>query len=887
MKKGYRILSIEACDIYRHSQENGKAVGYKLPQRGTDAYCRMFKTILDESLDTIELKRVYADICGEPFSFQDRYQNVYTRAVVNVKFNYKYSPDAACEEENAKDTIALREYFYQNGFSVDGIRYIRYKRSAGSSRDGKCMFIDERLYDAMVRWGECGLTATNDLASWEAYKALSLSAIKGTFHIPIEGILFVKDYQDKFTDEVVAVKLKDGQLDAQTTVAEIDNNIWDGESLLDESLFTGDYSEKHMLLLRNKFFKSCGFRTKLKKWIKDKGITLDSLKARGFVTLATDISQIVMVTTPSSFKYLKFAGGAAGDELSQKDIQNWASHVDGTFGVVKWDKRTRFFGGRMVRSSYQLLNTIGLKKEQTEQLLQPSKDYLALIRGDVDFMRYHFSDAYAKESDGNDDEDRDARDRHVQRADVLFRLMKINDCFEHTELYSSFRNEMVKNQKDHLLAGHILLNGTNATLFGNGPELLKYIAGEEKLTSVLKPGQIRCEKFPHEQKLLCARSPHITMGNLYCVENNREGEIWDYFDLGENVVCVNAIGENIQQRLNGCDYDSDAMLITDNRMLIETANRYAKYFKVPVCKIKSSRVENVSLADLDHKTSANKIGEIVNLSQKLNSIIWDKLNRGDGNVQEIYLDVCKLAVLSGIEIDKAKRSYDKVNAGKELDSIRDRYEALARPGFFKPMDDERNARYSGEKNADEQVKVRTYYNYATAMQYIYDDVSETVDFRHGKPKTVSPIPISCMLKMNPKNIQSDCAARDEIFGICEEYREKIQKRHKELRKVAEDERDVIYDNILDLTTERNEKIAKLLTNENILLLVIEQKEREWLRAQSRTKRKAIATDWYIYGPLLENKTFQRILQESREKLATIIEDSTGEYTLYGFHYRKT
>ena len=49
-----------------------------------------------------------------------------------------------------------------------------------------------------------------------------------------------------------------------------------------------------MLLLRNKFFKSCAFRTKLQKWIKDKNITLDDLKKREF-TLATDINQIVMV----------------------------------------------------------------------------------------------------------------------------------------------------------------------------------------------------------------------------------------------------------------------------------------------------------------------------------------------------------------------------------------------------------------------------------------------------------------------------------------------------------------------------------------------------------------------------------------------------------------
>ena len=74
----------------------------------------------------------------------------------------------------------LRAHFYQNGFYLDGMHYVRYKRSACSSREGKCLFIDERLYKAMDKWSGCGLKAQTDLASWESYKALSLSSIKGT-----------------------------------------------------------------------------------------------------------------------------------------------------------------------------------------------------------------------------------------------------------------------------------------------------------------------------------------------------------------------------------------------------------------------------------------------------------------------------------------------------------------------------------------------------------------------------------------------------------------------------------------------------------------------------------------------------------------------------------
>ena len=46
MKQRYRIISIEAADIYRQEQENGVSVGYIIPESKSDAYFRLFKYIL-------------------------------------------------------------------------------------------------------------------------------------------------------------------------------------------------------------------------------------------------------------------------------------------------------------------------------------------------------------------------------------------------------------------------------------------------------------------------------------------------------------------------------------------------------------------------------------------------------------------------------------------------------------------------------------------------------------------------------------------------------------------------------------------------------------------------------------------------------------------------
>ena len=700
---------------------------------------------------------------------------------------------------------------------MDGVHYVRYKRSAGSSREGKCLFINARLYKAMSKWSECGLKAQADLASWESYKALSLSSIKGTINIPIEGILFVPDYKSTFTEEVVSVEVVDGKLTAEHKQTEITNDIWDGESLLDESIFTENYADKHMLLLRNKFFKSCAFRTRLQQWIKNKNITLEGLEERGFVTLATDVSQIVMVTTPNSLKYLKFAGGP-----SERAIKKWISNVTQTFGVVKWDKSTRFFHGRMVQSSYQLLNTLGLTERQAEQLLQPSFDYISLIRNDIDFMRYHFTDAYAR----GKDEQTKTPDGLAERADVIFTLMHKCPHFDETELYTNFRDDVVRSLKDRLKRGHVLLNGTNATLFGNGPELLNYIAGEE-VASELKQGQIRCKRFENKAKLLCARSPHITMGNLYCVENNLDGEIWNYFDLGENIVCVNAIGENIQQRLNGCDYDSDTMLITDDALFIEAAEKYQDFFKVPVCNIESVGNASHTLSDLDYNTSENKIGEIVNLSQKLNSLIWDEIHKdaSEDQVLAIYEDVCKLAVLSGLEIDKAKRSFENISVGKELVALRKKYDKPA-PKFFAEV--------------DENAKDKRYEFYNTAMDYIYQ-LSGKVHFRKGREQYRFPRPVSASLAYDiTSGNATEYRHKDKIVQIIDEYKARINRLYMELRTADEQEREVIYDRIADEKTERDRQVDKWLTNENVLILVLRHYE------------KNSATDWRIYAVLINH-----------------------------------
>jgi hypothetical protein len=134
-----------------------------------------------------------------------------------------------------------------------------------------------------------------------------------------------------------------------------------------------------------------------------------------------------------------------------------------------------------------------------------------------------------------------------------------------------------------------LIPGTYATIFGNGYELLLATIGEFK--SETKPligkNEIICKFFEEGKDICAARFPHVTMGNLYWAKNIKREEYDRYFNLSKEIVCVNAINENIQQRLNGMDYDSDTMLVTDFEPMVEATKKNYDKFLVPVCKVKS------------------------------------------------------------------------------------------------------------------------------------------------------------------------------------------------------------------------------------------------------------------------------------------------------------
>lgn len=197
----------------------------------------------------------------------------------------------------------------------------------------------------------------------------------------------------------------------------------------------------------------------------------------------------------------------------------------------------------------------------------------------------------------------------------------------------------------------IISYGNYSTVLGNPIEMLQEAIGTyEPETSVVGKGNIISKAFGKKQLLAC-RSPHICAGNIYLPTNTENKLVTDYINLTDNIVVINSVGENVLQKCGGMDMDSDQIMIVDNEIMIEAAKRNYDKFLVPTTDIEPAPLDQdytgKNLATLDYKTSENLIGEIVNLSQVLNSILWNEMNKKKPNqkaIKELYKDICQLTV---------------------------------------------------------------------------------------------------------------------------------------------------------------------------------------------------------------------------------------------------
>ena len=781
---------------------------------------KSYSAVLDNSLETDYLFSL-------PQSNRYEYNNkYYTEDIISIKFTFSH--------ENMK-IAQLREKIYENGFYINIgnkiIHYTRYKRSAGQARVGKCLFIKQSLYDDMIKYSFAGIDISNktiDLASFESYISLSLSSIIDKIKINKNEILIVEDKYSKFTDRVIVSREINGELSTDIETTEIENCLFDGEGLLDKSLFTNQYRNKSMMLLRNKFFKANCLNTDIQLFFKDHYNKPTIKDMFGNLLLTKDIKLII---TPSAVKYLKFG-----------TYEQWLDNIDEYFGIVKSEHESmKLNQPDTCYLNYQITNTISLTQEKVNELLKPSLDYLHLLKNDLDILRYHLRI------------NRLTLNEAFSSDEFIYNMISLTDEVQYTKLFKEYKSNIIKAYKNKLKHAKIPVHGNYMHLFGNPVEFLYHAINVNNQTMV--SNEVYCPMF-NQQTLFGARSPHVTIGNVALLRNVYHSD-YKYFHITKDVAFINAINTNIQMRLNGVDYDGDELLLTDNKILINNVIPELVPTNL-VNSIKLSEIRNnKNLAALDTRTSDNKIGEIINLSQKLNSIYWEKYNNNESTI-DVYKDICTLANLSNIEIDRAKRVFN-INSTKELSKIRKKYDQYKDPYYFKIV-----------QNKKDKNKL---YRYNCT-----NDILLTILEKRSKEKRVRKS-ITFTELFKDETIYTTDTINDTINNIIDIIN-KSDTRIKEIYKNNDTNKQYKYIASIEEKQQCLNELKKIDITDNLIKVLINKIDNN--DNQIKPIRRRLITLLYH----INTEAFNNIFKEKKQQLKKLIPSKNGNIIIFGKHYKK-
>ena len=411
---------------------------------------------------------------------------------------------------------------------------------------------------------------------YEAYSTLTQSSIvDGYVEITGKNILVVKDVECGVKTKAVVGKQSEDATDIllekydeiKNGLYQDKNVLWDGMSLLDKSLFRNEHD---MILLRQNYFKSAGFKCNLQDYIKSQckklGLDYDNDYLIDAYGRKVKISDIKMITTDNSTKFDKFAEEMFGEvkDAKKKMFEHWLESLekdwDNLFAVVKYDKTTKFQSGNLVRASYQMFNTLPFGEdrkaieESMKEILKVTEDYVEELRTNSVAFREYLENVANNE-----------------KADWLLGLMDANADIVNTKQFRDERNAICNSILADARSGHLFLEGNNMTLCSNPVELVKYALGSDDIKvkdgvldkSAFKNSfgkdrdvvNIYTTRFKEGEDLVFMRSPHSSASGICVGKNVKNDEIEELFGkkLGENIIIIDSSNHASQSMLNGAD----------------------------------------------------------------------------------------------------------------------------------------------------------------------------------------------------------------------------------------------------------------------------------------------------------------------------------------------
>lgn len=441
----------------------------------------------------------------------------------------------------------IRTMFYNNGidityktFKKNGelknekiIHYKMFFRSTGKAKAGECMFINEKLYKKAIDFIRMGYKLPKEnapLVEIGAYSSLVASTVVGKIKINPRNILIVEDVDSFFKTKVISIETNENR-ECYTKLIEdyeLKNTMFDGQGLIDESIFPS-WGEGYVLL-RHHMTKMACFKTKIQKFFKDYyGDNYLTATVKDMWGNEHFVKDIELITTDNAIKWKKF--GITYDEWCDKVTENHCM-----FGVVKTAHKSKL--GDVQKMSYQMVNSLDYDK--MPQIVEKTMEYIIQLKTNdevfLDYLRknQNFSNGY----------------------NVLVAICENNPEFIRSSYFRQRKYDIIKEYVKRVKDGKLIQNGDNLVFVGSPYAMLLHSVGESvenDNTFSQEDGAIQCftTRFGDGEYLAGFRSPHNSRNNILHLHNVWSGEFFDYFDLGDQIIALNTLHTDVQDRANG------------------------------------------------------------------------------------------------------------------------------------------------------------------------------------------------------------------------------------------------------------------------------------------------------------------------------------------------
>lgn len=543
------------------------------------------------------------------------------------------------------EVVKKKEYkeLAKNGFTVNGIHYVRFCCGSGQMRRNTITFINDKLYDTLYKNLMCGLDTKiteMNLAKYHAYFALAFSSV---MWVRNPRVCVVKDFHNVVKDQKVDWICPDpatGKKHIEERTMDIDLNCADGQGLVDPqfaALWAEDMNLSYVpssFVVRSVFVKGCLVPFDFKEFAAEHGI--DSIRDKWGI--AHRLEDIDVILSESQFKMHKYY-------VSWYEYQKYADAAGIQWGVARYNKK---YDDEYVLANYQYLQVLNIDKTDILKLIQPTVDWIKKIcTGDPLYTMLYMLGCKGEQISFK--ELYNGAQSTALKA-IIKNPMMLDDAHVQKKVYRNIAETINKAK-----IGKVWVRGNYSFMISDPVAQCQSALGLEP-TGLIGPDEVYSNFWRHKGVScvdLC-RSPMIDSHehNPCKVVSSADMDYWyQYIESG----IIYSIYDTSTLRHSDSDFDGDVVMSTDNEIFIKGAQ---KWHNVITYEKGAAPVQKICLKNsiaTDLRGLGTGVGGFSNCATIMHAMkgIFQKDSQKEQR-DELTLRIKLLREIVGQEIDRIK-----------------------------------------------------------------------------------------------------------------------------------------------------------------------------------------------------------------------------------------